>query len=110
MVSPWGSRRDGAAPRVTSGTARTDEDAVVMRRGVRRAGGDGQSLLNCPRCGLTIKVRAPWLAIRFCPRCLARTHTVAELFSSPLPQEVLYADASAPGADRCGSERCLGLQ
>jgi hypothetical protein len=110
MVSRWGSGRDGAAPRATSGTARSDEDTVVMRREVRRAGGDGHSLLNCPRCGLTIKVRAPWLAIRFCPRCLARTQTVVELSSSPVPQGALYADGSAPRPDRCGSDRRLGLQ
>jgi len=68
----------------------------------------GESFLNCPRCGLTIKLRASWLAIRFCPRCLARSQSVVELFSSALPAEVLYAEGSAPRDDRCGNDRRVG--
>jgi hypothetical protein len=66
----------------------------------------GPSHLNCPRCGLTIVPRVSWLAIRHCPRCLARTRTVVEMFSSRLPAEVLYAEGSLPlgdaAADRAG--------
>jgi hypothetical protein len=91
-----GSGRDGRrAMTRRATTARTDEGAVVMRRGERPAG-RGQFFLNCPRCGLTIKVRAPWLAIRFCPRCLARSQTIVGLFSFPLPAEVLYTEGSTP--------------
>lgn len=43
---------------------RADEGAVVMQREQRQARG-GESCLNCPRCGPTISLRAPWLAIRF---------------------------------------------
>jgi hypothetical protein len=35
--------------------------------------------LICPRCGLTITPRVPSLAIRYCPRCVARTHRIVEL-------------------------------
>jgi hypothetical protein len=56
----------------------------------------GESHLNCPRCGLTIVPRVPSLAIRHCPRCLARDRTAVELFSSQLPAEVLYAEGLLP--------------
>jgi hypothetical protein len=54
--------------------------------------------LNCPRCGLRIEVRARWLAIRHCPRCVARTRSVVELSSSRRPDNVLYATDSLPQA------------
>jgi hypothetical protein len=90
-------------------SARAGEGAVVMQGGERRACGS-QSFLNCPRCGLTITLRAPWLAIRFCPRCLAQSRSVVELFSSPLPAEALNAEGSAPRTDRGGIEQRLGLR
>jgi hypothetical protein len=55
--------------------------------------------LNCPRCGLSIALRSR-LVIRHCPRCLGRTRTVVELFSSQLPTDVLYANNSRPGTHR----------
>jgi hypothetical protein len=27
--------------------------------------------LVCPRCGLSIRPRAPWLTVEHCPRCIA---------------------------------------
>ncbi len=27
--------------------------------------------MSCPRCGLTIRPRRPWLTVEHCPRCLA---------------------------------------
>jgi hypothetical protein len=48
--------------------------------------------LNCPRCGLSIAVRSRWLAIKHCPRCVARQRTVVELFGSRLPARVSYAE------------------
>jgi hypothetical protein len=83
-------------------SGRAGGGAVVMQRQEGRARA-GESFLNCPRCGLTIKLRAPWLAIRFCPRCLARRQSVVELFSSALPAEALYAEGAAPRDDRCGA-------
>ena len=65
--------------------------------------------LNCPRCGLSMVPRADWMGIEHCPRCLARSRTLVELFASPLPPEELYEDGLAPcvaypGDDREGSE------
>jgi hypothetical protein len=96
-------------PRVARGVAngRTGAGAVMMQREQAQSRA-GESFLNCPRCGLTIKLRAPWLAIRLCPRCLARSQSVVELFTSALPAEVLYAEGSAPRHDRCGDERRVG--
>jgi hypothetical protein len=55
--------------------------------------------LNCPRCGLSIALRSRWLAITHCPRCVARSRTIVELFSSRLPAPVLYGENWLPGAD-----------
>jgi hypothetical protein len=55
--------------------------------------------INCPRCGLSIGLRSRWLAIRHCPRCIARAHVVVEMFSSPLPSSALYASDSIPPAN-----------
>jgi len=55
--------------------------------------------LNCPRCGLSIKPRARWLAIEHCPRCLARARVPVTLFASPLRTAELYPDGMAPGLE-----------
>jgi hypothetical protein len=55
--------------------------------------------LNCPRCGLSIDVRSRWLAVTHCPRCVARAHTIVELFSSRLPARALYGESWRPRAD-----------
>jgi hypothetical protein len=60
--------------------------------------------LNCPRCGLSIRVRATWLAPEHCPRCLARARIAVRLFFSPLSPEELYAKGSAPGPDRTADD------
>jgi len=52
------------------------------------------SSLNCPRCGLSIEIRSPWLAMTHCPRCVARDHAAVELLSSELPTGVLHAGDS----------------
>jgi hypothetical protein len=43
------------------------------------------SYLSCPRCALSIRVRASWLVMERCPRCLARHGTVVELEEHPTP-------------------------
>ena len=57
------------------------EAAAAATRATARA---LSSQLDCPRCGLTIEPRAPWLAIRYCPRCLARSHRIVELSQSAI--------------------------
>jgi hypothetical protein len=64
-----------------------------------RATGSGTVHLNCPRCGLSIQLRSQWLAIRHCPRCVARSRTAVEMFSSGLPTVELYANESVPQAE-----------
>jgi hypothetical protein len=109
MGSRWEQlgREGSARPERRAGSGSAGAGALAMREDQARA---GESFLNCPRCGLTIKPRAPWLAVRFCPRCLARSQSVVELFSSALPAEALYAEGSAPRADRRGDERRPGLR
>jgi hypothetical protein len=77
----------------------------VVMSGLRSDAGPGEWYLNCPRCGLTIAAKVRWRAITRCPRCLAHTGTTVELFGSPLPADVLYADDSLPNG-----EAALGLQ
>jgi hypothetical protein len=72
------------------------------RTGSRSDARPSAPYLNCPRCGLSIEVRSRWLAIRHCPRCVARTRTVVELFSSGLPADALYAFDSLPQASAEG--------
>jgi hypothetical protein len=54
------------------------------------------SYLHCPRCRLTITPKADWMAMRHCPRCIARAHIAVELFSSPRTAQALYADNPTP--------------
>jgi hypothetical protein len=64
------------------------------------AGRDKAALfLNCPRCGLSIKPKARWLAPEHCPRCLARARIPVRLFSSTLPAAELYDDNAAPNGE-----------
>jgi hypothetical protein len=50
--------------------------------------------MNCPHCRLSIERNPHWLTIKHCPRCLGQNRTLVELFKSPLPAQVLYADNS----------------
>jgi hypothetical protein len=52
--------------------------------------------LNCPRCGLTITPKADWLHINHCPRCIASSRALVELFTSRLPTVELYATSARP--------------
>ena len=54
------------------------------------------SFLICPRCGLSIKPKAGWLTVEYCPRCTARARIPVRLSSSPLSSGELYRDGFAP--------------
>ena len=41
------------------------------------------SYLSCPRCRLTIRIRAPYLGMRNCPRCLAHAGLPTPMYASP---------------------------
>jgi len=55
--------------------------------------------MNCPRCGLSIGIKAWWSAIEHCPRCIARARIAVKLFSSGLPAAQLYGDGLVPQAN-----------
>ena len=38
--------------------------------------------LHCGRCGLQIRIQAPFMSVENCPRCLARSATLAPLVRS----------------------------
>lgn len=67
---------------------------------IQPSDGHGRLHLNCPRCGLTITAKAHWLAVEYCSRCLAHTRAAVRMFASTLPTVELYAEGSAPDADR----------
>jgi hypothetical protein len=61
--------------------------------------------LNCPRCRLSIGRRGRWPEILHCPRCLARSRMLVELFASTLRADQLYGErAPAPGSSTSPSE------
>lgn len=68
----------------------------------------GGLFLNCPRCGLSIRPRRPWLAIEHCPRCLARARIPITLFSSTLPAAELYHPGCTPGEPTNAKARGTG--
>jgi hypothetical protein len=43
------------------------------------------SYMNCPCCGLSIRLRASYLAIERCPRCLARRKVAVAMYLSERP-------------------------
>ena len=63
----------------------------------RASGDDFAPFLICPRCGLTIRPKASWPALRHCPRCLARSHAAVDMFASTMPAASLYDEAPDAG-------------
>jgi hypothetical protein len=60
------------------------------------------SLLNCPRCGLSIRPKVSWLTVEHCPRCIARARIPVKLLSSTLRAEELYPEGRVPAAGAPG--------
>jgi len=53
---------------------------------------------NCPRCHLSIRVRALSVAPERCPRCLARRREAVDMFLSPMPFRLLTASGRSEAA------------
>ncbi len=47
------------------------------------------SYMTCPRCGLSIRLRAPYLTLEGCPRCLARRRVSIQMDISEQPRDVV---------------------
>jgi hypothetical protein len=56
----------------------------------------------CPRCGLSIKPRAGWLTVEYCPRCIARARIPVRLSTTPLPSSELDRDGFEPNTGNDG--------
>lgn len=63
--------------------------------------------LHCARCGLQIKIHAPFLSIENCPRCLVRTAIVSPMTLSSSSQPATQgSDAQrAPETRRAAATR-----
>jgi hypothetical protein len=55
------------------------------------------SYLHCPTCGLSVRLRAPFLTLDCCPRCLARRGAVVSMHLSEHRSWPLAADDAASG-------------
>jgi hypothetical protein len=42
--------------------------------------------MTCPRCGLTVVSRSPYLIVQRCPRCLARRRRLVKMEATPDPE------------------------
>jgi hypothetical protein len=49
---------------------------------------------------LTITPKADWLAVEYCPRCIARRGVLVTLFASSLPVDALYPADAKPDPER----------
>jgi hypothetical protein len=43
------------------------------------------SYMNCPRCRFSVRLRASYLTLERCPRCLARRQVVVHMYISDRP-------------------------
>ncbi|MEA2300016.1 MAG: hypothetical protein QOD61_1694 [Solirubrobacteraceae bacterium] len=63
------------------------------------------SYMNCPRCGLGVRLRASFLTLEHCPRCLAWARLSVPMRVVPGPGPMLtrepppVVDAGAPTAE-----------
>jgi hypothetical protein len=50
------------------------------------------SYMTCPRCGLTVRIRTPYLALERCPRCIARARALVGMEFSNAPPTLAPVD------------------
>jgi hypothetical protein len=88
-----------------------------MQQQPNRAAGSNRSgpiYLNCPRCGLSIRPKADWLAVEHCPRCIARSRGLVRMFASSSRHASCTPPPTRPtptGLSRCrtpGRGGCCG--
>lgn len=51
------------------------------------------SYMNCPRCGLSVRLRAAYLTLERCPRCLAKAGV-------SVPMQIKEGTRDQPAAGR----------
>lgn len=66
------------------------------------SGAAGPLLLNCPRCGLSIRPRVRWLAIAHCPRCLATARIPVRLNAYGIATRNLHDEHASTSTGRPG--------
>jgi Zn-finger nucleic acid-binding protein len=56
------------------------------------------SYMHCPRCGLSVRLRASWLTLDRCPRCLARRGVSVTMMLSDRRAWPARASTSVPAS------------
>jgi hypothetical protein len=61
--------------------------------------------MNCPRCGLSVRLVAPYMLVERCPRCLAHRRQIVEMYvTATFPPQPLSPPGRAklpgPGSGR----------
>lgn len=58
------------------------------------------SYMNCPRCRFSIRLRASYLTLERCPRCLARRQVVVQMYISDRPGGAQIAEEPRAADER----------
>lgn len=53
--------------------------------------------MRCTRCGLTVRLRAPYLTVKQCPRCIARARVALPM--EPAEGPCVWSDHDFEGVD-----------
>ena len=70
--------------------------------------------LNCPRCGLSVRLVAPYMLVERCPRCLAHRRQIVEMYvTSTFPTPALFPPdrprPPGPGSGRAARAHLSGV-
>ena len=58
------------------------------------------SYVNCPRCGFSLRLRASYLAVEHCPRCLVHRRVAVQMYVSDQPGgPQIPPESGVPDAD-----------
>lgn len=64
------------------------------------------SYVKCPRCGLRLRLLAPWMVLRPCPRCLVKEQVKVEMLEPQADAPATAVAQGRPGGEE-GREREL---